>query len=241
MWRDWGCRLLIGLCASLSMAGEANANIGYECLLQDGSRVQASSPLHTGFPLAFSSCERLSLKPAHPATRRLIHPEFTQVLARPDPQLRAVGQRERHQLRPLVLAQPQLAGLIHQAAQRHGLDPALIAAVVHVESRGRPQARSPKGALGLMQIIPATGRRYGVESEENLLDPITNLNAGSRYLRDLLRMFDGQLDLALAAYNAGEGAVMRHGWRIPPYTETRSYVEQVLQIYDAASADWQQD
>jgi soluble lytic murein transglycosylase-like protein len=102
---------------------------------------------------------------------------------------------------------------------------------MHVESANRPQARSPKGALGLMQIMPATGARYGVKKPQDLLDPATNIDVGTRYLRDLHQLFDGQMELVLAAYNAGEGAVKRHGNRIPPYRETQDYVRKVLRLY----------
>jgi hypothetical protein len=126
--------------------------------------------------------------------------------------------------------------LIHHASTRYGLDPQLVSALIHVESRGQARARSPKGALGLMQIMPATGRRYGVAQAQSLLDPAVNVDAGARYLRDLMAMFPGRLDLTLAAYNAGEGAVIRHGNRIPPFAETQSYVRQILERYRSMRA-----
>ncbi len=117
---------------------------------------------------------------------------------------------------------------IEHAARQTGLDPALLHAVVQVESAFNPNAQSPKGALGLMQLMPATAQRYGVT---NPLDPATNLLGGARYLSDLLRLFNDDLELALAAYNAGENAVMRHDKQIPPYRETRAYVPKVLARY----------
>jgi soluble lytic murein transglycosylase-like protein len=120
------------------------------------------------------------------------------------------------------------AALIEQVSRAHGVDGALLHAVVFVESRYNPKAVSPRGAMGLMQLMPSTARRYGVV---DAFDPLQNLDAGTRYLRDLLRLFDNDLELALAAYNAGEQAVLRHGKRIPPYGETRRYVPQVLQFY----------
>lgn len=140
------------------------------------------------------------------------------------------------------------AGLLEAAAQRNGLDPALVHALVDVESGHDARARSPKGALGLMQLMPETARRYGIRDP---LDPAQNAAAGTAYLRDLLRLFGGDLALALAAYNAGEAAVLRHGGRIPPFAETRAYVPKVLARYqrfrreaEAASpyrlaGDWQ--
>jgi soluble lytic murein transglycosylase-like protein len=101
-------------------------------------------------------------------------------------------------------------------------------AVIRAESAYDPFAVSHKGAVGLMQLMPDTARRYGVS---NLTDPVANLQGGSRYLRDLLRLFKQNLRLALAAYNAGENAVIRHGHKIPPYQETRLYVEKALRYY----------
>lgn len=112
--------------------------------------------------------------------------------------------------------------LIEPLANRHGVDANLVHAVVAVESNYRPGARSPKGAMGLMQLMPATARQYGVS---DAYEPAANLDAGIRHLRSLLERFD--LPLALAAYNAGEAAIRRHGG-IPPFAETRSYVRRVL-------------
>jgi soluble lytic murein transglycosylase len=133
---------------------------------------------------------------------------------------------DRHRARP---APATLRPQIDAVARTVGLDPHLIHAVVQVESNFDPAARSPKGALGLMQLMPATAARYGVTDP---LDPADNLLGGARYLKDLLRRFDDNLALALAAYNAGEGAVARHDNRIPPYPETRAYVPRVLALLD---------
>lgn len=122
--------------------------------------------------------------------------------------------------------------MIANAARRHGHDANLLKAIIHVESRFNPNALSSKGAIGLMQVMPATGLRMGVrEPDAKLFDPATNLDAGARYLRILMDMFNGQAELAIAAYNAGEGAVLRHGGKIPPYPETVSYVRDVMAQY----------
>lgn len=118
-----------------------------------------------------------------------------------------------------------LRALAATVARRHGLDPELVTAVVSVESGFRPEAVSPKGARGLMQLMPKTAESLGVE---NALDPEQNLDGGARHLGQLLTLYGGDLERALAAYNAGEGAVQRHGG-IPPYRETRAYVKKVLE------------
>lgn len=122
----------------------------------------------------------------------------------------------------------QLAPLVSAVAKEHGLDAALLHAVIAVESDYNTHARSPKGALGLMQLMPETARRYAVK---DIWDPRDNLRGGARYLRDLIALFRDNLSLALAAYNAGEAAVVEAGNRIPPYPETRSYVPKVLAHY----------
>jgi soluble lytic murein transglycosylase-like protein len=120
-----------------------------------------------------------------------------------------------------------LRALAAEVARRHGLDPDLVVAVVGVESGFRAEAVSPKGAQGLMQLMPATAGSLGVE---DALDPAQNLDGGVRHLGALLTLYGGDLPRALAAYNAGEGAVARHGG-IPPYRETRAYVREVLARY----------
>ena len=120
-----------------------------------------------------------------------------------------------------------LRALAEAAARRHGLDPALVLAVVHVESGFRPDAVSPKGARGLMQLMPGTATRLGVEDS---FDPEQNLDGGTRHLGDLIARYNGDVKRALAAYNAGEGAVERHRG-VPPYGETRAYVRNVLRRY----------
>ncbi len=119
-------------------------------------------------------------------------------------------------------------GHVVAAAKTYSLEPALIHAVITAESAYNPLARSPKGAKGLMQLMPGTAQRYGVK---NPLDPKQNILGGAAYLRDLLTMFGDDIQLALAAYNAGEGAVAKHGGRIPPYRETLEYVPKVLSYY----------
>jgi len=117
---------------------------------------------------------------------------------------------------------------IQDAAKATRLEAALIHAVISAESGYNPFARSRKGAAGLMQLMPETAKRYGVK---NRLDPAQNISGGARYLRDLIRLFNNDVQLAVAAYNAGENAVVRAGNRIPPYQETMTYVPRVMTYY----------
>jgi soluble lytic murein transglycosylase-like protein len=121
------------------------------------------------------------------------------------------------------------AALVSRVAREQQLDAALLHAVITVESAYDERAQSPRGAMGLMQLMPATAQRYGVRDAWN---PLENVRAGARYLKDLLALFNDNLNLALAAYNAGEGAVIGSGHRIPPYPETRNYVPRVLHHYE---------
>ncbi len=124
------------------------------------------------------------------------------------------------------------ADVIQDAAYLNGLQPALVHAVIQAESAYNPKAKSPKGAVGLMQLMPGTAKRYGVKDRTDASD---NIGGGTRYLKDLLEMFDYDTKLALAAYNAGENAVIRYGNKIPPYKETKHYVKTVMKLYGAYS------
>jgi len=122
----------------------------------------------------------------------------------------------------------QYDGVIKGAASAATIQAALVRAVIVVESGFNPRAVSKKGAIGLMQLAPATAKRYGVK---NIYDPGENVRAGAHYLSDLLARFDSNLELALAAYNAGEEAVERYGRHVPPYRETLAYVPSVMKVY----------
>lgn len=117
---------------------------------------------------------------------------------------------------------------LKKAAQEQDLDRALLHAIIAVESNYDPRAVSSRGAVGLMQLMPATAQRYGVTDR---YDPVENIQGGAKYLHDLLQRYHGNLPLVLAAYNAGEGAVDRYDSRIPPYSETRDYVPRVMNLY----------
>jgi soluble lytic murein transglycosylase-like protein len=120
----------------------------------------------------------------------------------------------------------ELRTLIDEVASRNKLSPALLHAVITAESRYDPRAVSSKGAIGLMQLLPATGKRFGAR---DLFSAEQNVAAGAGYLGWLMALFDGNLELVLAAYNAGEQAVIKAGCRVPPYPETRAYVKRILE------------
>jgi soluble lytic murein transglycosylase-like protein len=124
---------------------------------------------------------------------------------------------------------PIVDGYILESGRRNSVDPLLLYAIMHQESTFKPRALSYKGASGLMQLMPGTARRFGVTS---IWDPKQNIEGGTRYMRFLLDKFEGDVKLALAGYNAGEGAVMKYGYRIPPYSETQEYVRRISKRYD---------
>jgi soluble lytic murein transglycosylase-like protein len=124
---------------------------------------------------------------------------------------------------------PKYDELIKQSAARNGIDPNLIVAVMRQESGYNVRARSYKGAMGLMQLMPATARRFGVT---NFYDPAQNIEGGARYLRFLMDTFNGDTRLVLAGYNAGENAVINYGYQVPPYRETKHYVQAITARYN---------
>jgi len=139
------------------------------------------------------------------------------------------AQSNNSSLRGYTTGSSEVDGYLISSGTRHGVDPLLLYSVMHQESSFKSRAISPKGARGLMQLMPLTAARYGVA---NIFDPKQNIEGGARYLRFLLDHFDGDVNLALAGYNAGEGAVEKYGWRIPPYSETQEYVRRISRRYN---------
>jgi soluble lytic murein transglycosylase-like protein len=131
-------------------------------------------------------------------------------------------------LRGFTTGSSQVDGYLIDSGNRNGVDPLLLYSVMHQESSFKSYAVSPKGARGLMQLMPGTAVRFGVT---NIFDPKQNIEGGARYLRFLTDRFNGELSLVLAGYNAGEGAVEKYGWRIPPYAETQEYVRRISRRY----------
>lgn len=158
----------------------------------------------------------LTDRPNHPGYRLLVKTWKSWVS--PGSTARALNAKNRKLYSPAIA----------KAATKYRLPNALLHAVITAESAYNPDAVSKAGAVGLMQLMPDTAERYGVD---NVRDPEANIHGGSRYLRDLLGMFDNNLGLALAAYNAGENAVIQYGNQIPPYPETQTYVRKVLEFY----------
>lgn len=144
-----------------------------------------------------------------------------------------LAQQRRKRIKPLVTFSPRFTeptdtfdAFVQAASSRHNVNSDLIRAVIHCESASRPEIVSHKGAQGLMQLMPATARRFGVN---DVFDPEQNIEGGTKYLRFLLDRYDGDIRLAVAAYNSGEGAVDKYG-DVPPYKETIEYVEKIERI-----------
>ena len=130
----------------------------------------------------------------------------------------------------------ELVRTINQVSIKYGIDPELVEALISVESGFNTNAISPKGARGLMQLMPATAKRYGMKNVQELHVPFKNIDMGVRHLKDLLNLHNGQIALAIASYNAGQGAVSKYGQRIPSYRETMLYVPAVMS-YMARNSD----
>jgi soluble lytic murein transglycosylase-like protein len=151
----------------------------------------------------------------------------------------APASEPRGELKPLTRGGERvlsLAPALTDAAREHQVDPLLLHAIAHVESRHNADAKSKAGARGVMQVMPATGKRFGVQDEKHLFDAHTNARASAAYLRTLRGRYGDDLRLVLAAYNAGEGAVDKYGREVPPYPETQAYVRDVSAIYKRLSA-----
>jgi len=161
----------------------------------------------------------LTDKPTHKGYKRLVKTwkGWVEVERRRGPAIDVAANRKK------------FSGTINYFAKQYRLPSPLLHAVITAESSYNPDAVSSAGAVGLMQLMPGTARRYGVTNRRN---PYQNIKGGSSYLRDLLGMFDNNLVLALAAYNAGENAVIKYGNKIPPYRETQTYVKRVLDYYN---------
>ena len=211
--------------ALLALAGVAQADV-YSLVEEDGTVRLSNVPDDPRYKLYLREPAEYKLKDAGP-TRNMRNPG--------DYRLRAPWGRATDPIDNPLLAERPYQHQVAGAAKEHNLDPALIHAVIAAESNYNPNAVSPKGAVGLMQIMPDTGRRFGLKNAE-LKEPQKNIRAGVQYLAELIVMFEGDLKLALAGYNAGENAVLRYGRKIPPFAETQAYVPRVLRTYETLRA-----
>lgn len=208
---------MTGLCAPA-----ARADV-YKFVSRNGQVIYTDSPRHRGYKLVIKTPEP-AVKPVTISLgmgRKLGND-------RPAPTGVAALMPKTDKGRMMSMRRAQYADVIEQAAYKHGLDPALLHAVIRAESSYNPGAVSHKGAMGLMQLMPGTAARYGVR---NPYDPEENIFGGARYLRDLMGMFRSDIRLAVAAYNAGEHNVMKYGYQVPPFPETQDYVSKVLGFY----------
>ncbi len=231
---------LLAMAVGLGSTLPAHANY-FRCVDRAGTVYNVRQALGSKYMAFFSSCEAvIALDKAveeHEVSRHFQgavvefpadayqQPELTQ-----DAAVQNTGRRTAFKPGSRAALYVQVEPYIHQVASEYRLDPLLLTAIIRVESGFNTSAVSPKGALGLMQVMPATGERYGI-AKKQLLDPMTNIRTGAKYLVDLAGMFDNRIDLVLAGYNAGEGAVRQHRNRIPPYPETLDYVDSVLRYY----------
>lgn len=201
----------------------------YECETFSGLKFDSTRALNEKFTLALADCSAETKAPVGSEQLRLYDADTTRIISAgryqaaaplPAKPLPAIGQGVNY------------AGQITAVGRDFNIDPGFLAAVMHVESRGNARAVSPKGARGLMQVMPATARQMGVNDPIVALDdPLVNLRTGAAYLKTLQKRFGNNLDLVLAAYNAGEGAVMKYGGKVPPYRETQGYVVSVMDRY----------
>ena len=194
--------LLVAAIALCSMSA-VKADV-YKYVDGQGRMHFADKPLHEGYRLVLKSFK-----------------------ARNEPRTRP-GSKPRIDYRAMKKNRQRFTPTIADIARRHGMPAGLLHAVVATESAYDPEAVSRAGAVGLMQLMPDTAKRYGVS---NRRDPVKNLNGGTRYLKDLLVRFDNNIELALAGYNAGENAVEKYGNKVPPFEETQTYVRKVLSLY----------
>ena len=184
------------------------ASVAYQYRAPDGSIVFTGEPLELPFQLVKKMTLNWGDVKARKIKKQIIQPKKANVAAKSK-------------------NQPKFAGIVDEKAKKYKIIPELLHAVIEAESAYDPDAVSRAGAVGLMQLMPATAERFGVTDRTN---PSQSVEGGAHYLRVLLDYFDNDLTLAVASYNAGEGAVVQHGRKIPPYPETQKYVVKVMKF-----------
>ena len=216
--------LFVAACATFTSA-QSGARSSLSNFDIEGAVRIAPKPIHTPFADAVAQD-----KAGRGGARPLTAFERANVRVKPTAYVRPTNSRPMHagaSLDGFTTGDLQVDSYIVDSSRRHGVDPVLIYSIMHRESAFKKMAISYKGARGLMQLMPATAARFGVR---NIFDPAQNIEAGTRYMRWLLNRFKGDVGLALAGYNAGEGAVDKY-WGVPPYRETQEYVKRISERY----------
>lgn len=201
-------RLLVALVLGGLPAAQSSADI-YKYVDKKGHVYYTDKPQHSGYRLIAASTLAKKLGSPPPSLSSVVRTG----------RVSASVERNRELLAPLIA----------EVADRYRLDPLLLHAMIHAESAYNSEAVSNKGAVGLMQLMPDTAARYGVRDRT---DPAENIHGGARYLSDLIGMFNNDVQLAVAAYNAGENNIVKYGNRIPPFQETQDYVNRVIDYYN---------
>ena len=208
---------IIGLILAVGTTSWAQEGSGYQVDnfdLASGVRIHGPSP-----PVSITKA---------PEKRKLTTSKTWNYSADKAPLTRFTSMTVSSSLEGFTTGNAAIDNFIVESGKRNSVDPLLLYSIMHQESTFKQGAVSPKGARGLMQLMPFTARRFGVAS---IFDPRQNIEGGARYMRFLLDLFGGNVDLALAGYNAGEGAVMKYGYRVPPYRETQEYVRRITRRY----------
>lgn len=227
---------LVALIGGEARAQEANVTANTDYIAAQSLQRTPAMVIHeVALPIAKLAAPDASKTPAAPPKKStaksaalVINPSTQNSVAQP-PIVMSGASEQSVATEMTTTGNPKYDEMVAQSAARHGVDPNLIVAVMRQESGFNLRARSYKGASGLMQLMPATAQRFGVA---NIFDPAQNIDGGTKYLRFLLDSFNGDVNLALAGYNAGENAVVNSGYRIPRYRETQNYVRSISARYD---------
>ena len=215
----------LALFSSLQVAAQSKPSYRFDNFdTSDGVHVQTPAR-----PAPQNKKLKLTARSVAPAATPAVRPFSGTLISETTTPSPAVSTEVSKSLEGFSTGDAKVDSFIVESAARNGVDPLLLYSIMHRESSFKRMAVSPKGARGLMQLMPGTAARFGVA---NIFDPRQNIEGGARYVRFLLDTFDGDVRLALAGYNAGEGAVMRYGNRVPPYSETQEYVRRISERYE---------
>jgi len=213
--------------SSLQAAAQSKSGYRFDNFdTSDGVHVQTPARAR---PAAQNKKLKLTARSVEASAPSVVRPFSGTLISETTPTSPAVSTEVSKSLEGFSTGDAKVDSFIVESATRNGVDPLLLYSIMHRESSFKRMAVSPKGARGLMQLMPGTAARFGVS---NIFDPRQNIEGGARYVRFLLDTFDGDVRLALAGYNAGEGAVMKYGNRVPPYSETQEYVRLISERYE---------